>query len=97
MFRFSFLAFLLMYLCGSFFRASIEDLLFHELLRSVLPANHFNESRYNGREDWTERALTRGCADGGVCHQGQHETRRTQRTDDFGDNGPLDRRYADPT
>ncbi|MGF6603261.1 hypothetical protein P3T23_008015 [Paraburkholderia sp. GAS448] len=98
MLRFSFLMCLLMYFCGSFFRTSIEDMLFHEALQSIFPAAHHSERRYNdGREDRPERTLTRGCADGDVCHQGQREIRRPQHTDDFGDNGPLDRRYADPT
>ncbi|PNE59614.1 hypothetical protein A8H39_00250 [Paraburkholderia fungorum] len=101
MLRFSFLTFVLMYFCGSFFRTSIEDMLLHEVLHSFLPSVHHAEHPYyDGREDRPERTLTRGCADGKVCHQDgdrQHEIRRPLNTDDFGDNGPLNHRYTDPT
>jgi hypothetical protein len=97
MFRFSFLAFVLMYFCGSFFRTSIEEMLFHEALHSFFPASQHSGRRYDGREDRPERTLTRACTDGEPCRQEQRETKRLQHTDDFGENGPLDHRYADPT
>ncbi len=98
--RISFLFFLLMYCWGSFFRASVVDMLFHRSLDSVIPANHRTENRYN--EEHSDRRgtlLTHGCIDGKACprqRDRQPAIKRSQHADDFGDNGPLVRRYADP-
>lgn len=97
MFRFSFLVFLVMYFCGSFFRTSIEETLLREAIHSFFPSNPQTEHHFAGRDQRSEHTLRRGCVDSDVCSQGQPEMRRTQRTDEFGDNGPLDRRYVDPT
>lgn len=98
--RILFLFFLLMHFFGSSIRASIGDMLFHGALHSVFPANHRSEQRYDKeRSDRHDSLLGRGCVEGKACpHKRDQppEKKRLERADDFGDNGPLDRRYADP-
>ncbi|VVE16717.1 MULTISPECIES: hypothetical protein [Pandoraea] len=97
MFRFSFLTFLLVYFFSSIFRTSLVDMLVHDALHSITSLAQHSESRYyDDHKDRPEHMLMRGCADGEVCHP-NIARRRPQHTDDFGENGPLDRRYADPT
>ncbi len=79
---------------------SVQDLLLREAVHSFLPSTQRHRQQLNAARHGTGEQVRSVACD---AHQGcsgsrsrRYRDRPSPRVDDFGDNGPLDRRYPDP-
>lgn len=96
MLRSSFLIFVLLSLCGGFFRSAVEETLLRAVFREAMGAIHrADTSSGNEMHDRPSQSTSPCLSVERGCQRGR-EAKHVREDDAFGDNGPVDKRFPDP-